>query len=77
MNLVISSQVAQLPEDQYLGYFIGGLRPEIRLRVRMFNPINRIQAMRIVRDVKTGCEARWASEHRNEWNQNVERKQGV
>jgi len=29
----ISSQVARLPEDQYLGYFIRGLRSEIRLRV--------------------------------------------
>ncbi|KAJ9561664.1 hypothetical protein OSB04_006824 [Centaurea solstitialis] len=26
--------VSRLPEEQYLGYFLGGLRPEIRLRVR-------------------------------------------
>lgn len=29
----ISSQVLQLPEEQYLGYFMGGLREEIRCKV--------------------------------------------
>lgn len=36
-----------------MGYFIGGLRPEIRMRVRTFNPANRLQAMRLARDVET------------------------
>ncbi|KAJ9541667.1 LOW QUALITY PROTEIN: hypothetical protein OSB04_028173 [Centaurea solstitialis] len=49
----VSSQVSRLPEEQYLGYFLGGLRPEIRLRVRTFNPVNRIQAMKIARDVES------------------------
>ena len=48
----ISSQVSRLSEEQYLGYFIGGLRPEIRRRVRTFNPINRLEAMRIARNVE-------------------------
>ncbi|XP_027936242.1 uncharacterized protein LOC114191269 [Vigna unguiculata] len=48
----ISSQVSRLPEEQYLGYFIGGLRSEIRRRVRTFNPVNRLQAMRLARDVE-------------------------
>ena len=30
----LSSQVNCLPEEQYLGYFVGGLKPEIRVRVR-------------------------------------------
>ncbi|KAK2455764.1 hypothetical protein QL285_003186 [Trifolium repens] len=49
----ISSQVARLPEDQYLGYFLGGLKLEIRLKVRTLNPRSRIQAMKMARDVET------------------------
>lgn len=49
----ISSQVMRLPEDQYLGYFLGGLKPEIRLKVRTLNPRSRLQAMKIARDVET------------------------
>ena len=48
----ISSQVSQLSEEQYLEYFIGGLRPEIRRRVRTFNPINRLEVMRIARNIE-------------------------
>jgi len=48
----ISSQVSRLPEEQYLGYFIGGLRSEIRWRVHTFNPVNRLQAIRLARDVE-------------------------
>lgn len=29
----ISPQVRRLPEQQYLGYFLGGLKPELRLKV--------------------------------------------
>ncbi|KAJ9547857.1 hypothetical protein OSB04_020400 [Centaurea solstitialis] len=49
----VSSQVSRLPEEQYLGYFLGGLRSEIRVKVRTFNPLNRIQAMKIARDVES------------------------
>ncbi|WVZ17573.1 hypothetical protein V8G54_010555 [Vigna mungo] len=48
----ILSQVYRLPEEQYLGYFIGGLRSEIRRRIRTFNTVNRLQAMRLARDVE-------------------------
>ncbi|WVZ24369.1 hypothetical protein V8G54_002913 [Vigna mungo] len=48
----ISSQVYRLPEEQYLGYFIGGLRSEIRRTVHTFNPVNRLQAMHLARDVE-------------------------
>ncbi|KAJ1422761.1 Retrotransposon gag domain [Sesbania bispinosa] len=47
---LISSQVGRLPEEQYLGYFMGGLRPELRCRVRTFNPRTRTQMMRVARD---------------------------
>ncbi|KAF1869880.1 hypothetical protein Lal_00017457 [Lupinus albus] len=53
----ISSQVDRLPEEQYLGYFLGGLRPEIRLKVRTLNPVNRLQAMRLARDVEAELNA--------------------
>lgn len=49
----VSSQVGRLPEEQYLGYFMGGLKSEIRLRVRTFNPRTRVEAMKIARDVET------------------------
>jgi len=49
----ISSQVVRLPEDQYLGYFLGGLKPEIRLKVQTLNPRTRLQAIKIARDVET------------------------
>ncbi|WVZ05566.1 hypothetical protein V8G54_018912 [Vigna mungo] len=39
-------------QEQYLGYFIGGLRSEIQRRVRTFNPVNRLQAMHLARDVE-------------------------
>jgi hypothetical protein len=39
---LLSSQVGRLPEDQYLGYFMSGLKPQIRRRVRTLNPQNRM-----------------------------------
>lgn len=48
----ISSQVSRLPEEQYLGYFMGGLCEEIRCRVRTLGPLNRSQAMKVARDVE-------------------------
>lgn len=35
---LVSAQVPRLTENQYLGYFMGGLRPYIRQRVRSFHP---------------------------------------
>ncbi|GAU40665.1 hypothetical protein TSUD_83440 [Trifolium subterraneum] len=49
---LLSSQVGRLPEDQYLGYFMSGLKPQIRRRVRTLNPLNRMQMMRIAKDVE-------------------------
>ena len=48
----LSSQVNRLPEEQYLGYFVGGLKPEIRVKVRTLNPQNRLQAMKMARDIE-------------------------
>jgi hypothetical protein len=49
---LLSSQVGRLPEEQYLGYFMSGLKPTIQRRVRTLNPQNRIQMMRIAKDVE-------------------------
>ncbi|MCI11184.1 hypothetical protein A2U01_0032284, partial [Trifolium medium] len=49
---LLSSQVGRLPEDQYLGYFMSGLKPQIRRRVRTLNPQTRMQMMRIAKDVE-------------------------
>lgn len=49
---MLSSQVGRLPEEQYLGYFMSGLKPQIRRRVRTLNPLNRMQMMRIAKDVE-------------------------
>ncbi|GAU17045.1 hypothetical protein TSUD_105440 [Trifolium subterraneum] len=49
---LVSSQVGRLPEEQYLGYFMSGLKPAIRRRVRTMNPRSRMEMMRIVKDVE-------------------------
>jgi hypothetical protein len=49
---LLSSQVGRLPEEQYLGYFMSGLKPAIRRRVRTLNPSNRMQMMRMAKDVE-------------------------
>ncbi|MCH87660.1 RNA-directed DNA polymerase (Reverse transcriptase), partial [Trifolium medium] len=49
---LLSSQVGRLPEEQYLGYFMSGLKPHIRRRVRTLNPVTRMQMMRIAKDVE-------------------------
>ncbi|CAJ2651202.1 unnamed protein product [Trifolium pratense] len=49
---LLSSQVGRLPEEQYLGYFMSGLKPQIRRRVRTLNPLSRMQMMRIAKDVE-------------------------
>lgn len=47
-----SSQCGKLPESQYLGYFIGGLWPEIKQRGRTLRPKSHYQAMQVARDVE-------------------------
>ncbi|KAH1034725.1 hypothetical protein GYH30_054917 [Glycine max] len=49
---LLSSQVGRLPEEQYLGYFMSGLKPQIRRRVRTLNPTTRMQMMRMAKDVE-------------------------
>ncbi|MCH80746.1 enzymatic polyprotein, partial [Trifolium medium] len=49
---LLSSQVGRLPEEQYLGYFMSGLKAQIRRRVRTLNPSTRMQMMRIAKDVE-------------------------
>ncbi|MCI30473.1 pentatricopeptide repeat-containing protein, partial [Trifolium medium] len=49
---LLSSQVGRLPEEQYLGYFMNGLKPQIRRRVRTLNPKSRMQMMRMAKDVE-------------------------
>lgn len=49
---LISSQVGRLPEEQYVGYFMSGLQPEIQKRVRTLNPTTRFQLMKMARDVE-------------------------
>ncbi|PNX91472.1 pentatricopeptide repeat-containing protein [Trifolium pratense] len=49
---LLSSQIGRLPEEQYLGYFMSGLKPQIRRRVRTLNPRNRMEMMRIAKDVE-------------------------
>lgn len=49
---LLSSQVGRLPEEQYLGYFMSGLKQKIRRRVRTLNPQNRMQLMRMAKDVE-------------------------
>ncbi|PNY15662.1 retrotransposon-related protein [Trifolium pratense] len=49
---LLSSQVARLPEEQYLGYFMSGLKAQIRRRVRTLNPVTRMQVMRIAKNVE-------------------------
>ncbi|PNY16937.1 retrotransposon-related protein [Trifolium pratense] len=49
---LLSSQVGRLPEEQYLGYFMSGLKPQIRRRVQTLNPRSRMEMMRIAKDVE-------------------------
>lgn len=49
---LLLSQVGCLPEDQYLGYFMSGLKQQIRRRVRTMNLQNRIQMMQIAKDIE-------------------------
>lgn len=49
---LLSSQVGRLPEEQYLGYFMSGLKQPIRRMVRTLNPQNRMQMKRMAKDVE-------------------------
>ena len=49
---LLSSQVGRLPEEQYLGYFMSGLKPPIRRRVRTLNPVTQMHIMKIAKDVE-------------------------
>ncbi|GAU10042.1 hypothetical protein TSUD_272800 [Trifolium subterraneum] len=49
---LLSSQVGRLPEEQYLCYFMSGLKPPIRKRVRTLNPRTRMEMMLIAKDVE-------------------------
>ncbi|GAU36129.1 hypothetical protein TSUD_292890 [Trifolium subterraneum] len=57
---LLSSQVGRLPEEQYLGYFMSGLKASIRRRVRTLNPENRMQMMRMAKDVSNN-NTNWAN----------------
>ncbi|KAJ1389323.1 Retrotransposon gag domain [Sesbania bispinosa] len=48
----LTSLVPRQPEQQYVGYFLNGLKEEIRCWVRIHNPETRLQAMRLARNVE-------------------------
>lgn len=49
---LLVAQAPQTPEDQLMGYFLVGLRPNIRNQVRPHDPKSLIRAMEIARDVE-------------------------
>lgn len=86
---LLSSQVGRLPEEQYLGYFMSGLKPQIRRRVRTLNPQNRMQMMRIAKDVedelkeedddderRSGKKGGYERLGRNDWVGSLKNKKG-
>lgn len=48
----ITSQVRSLSEEQYLGYFLEGLKPKLRMKAKTFNPHSRLQEMKLARDME-------------------------
>ncbi|KAJ9550331.1 hypothetical protein OSB04_014376 [Centaurea solstitialis] len=46
------SLIPRLPESQALGYFLAGLRPEIKQWVRLHRPQTRLDAMYLAKDVE-------------------------
>ncbi|KAJ9554042.1 hypothetical protein OSB04_018087 [Centaurea solstitialis] len=46
------SLVPRLPESQALGYFLAGLRPEVKRWVRLHRPLTRLDAMYVAKDVE-------------------------
>ncbi|KAK7247608.1 hypothetical protein RIF29_42494 [Crotalaria pallida] len=49
---VLVAQASEVTEEQLLGYFLGGLRAEVRCRVRTHDPKEITQAMILARDVE-------------------------
>ncbi|MCI43026.1 pentatricopeptide repeat-containing protein, partial [Trifolium medium] len=70
---LLSSQVGRLPEEQYLGYFMSGLKPQIRKRVRTLNPRTRMEMMRIAKDVEAELKEGDDDEERRGVKKNFER----
>ncbi|KAJ1378957.1 Retrotransposon gag domain [Sesbania bispinosa] len=48
----IEAQVPPLTEAQYMGYFMGGLREDIRRAIRLHKPTDRIRLLELARDVE-------------------------
>lgn len=46
------SLVPRLPESQALGYFLAGLRPEVKRWARLHRPQTRLDAMYLAKDVE-------------------------
>lgn len=49
---VLMGQTRGVPEEQVLGYFLAGLREDVKGQVRIQNPPDLMEAMRIARDVE-------------------------
>lgn len=52
----VSSQLPNLSEQQYVGYFMDGLKLEIRQRVHTLRPGTRWQVMEFARDIEAETE---------------------
>lgn len=53
---LLVAQAPQTPEDQLMGYFLAGLRPDIQNHVRLHDPKSLIRAMEIARDVEEAMQ---------------------
>ncbi|KOM56053.1 hypothetical protein LR48_Vigan10g194500 [Vigna angularis] len=49
---VLMGQTRGIPDEQVLGYFLAGLRDDVKVQVRIQNPSELMEAMRIARDVE-------------------------
>ncbi|KAK7288441.1 hypothetical protein RIF29_01900 [Crotalaria pallida] len=52
----LAALVPRQPEMQYVGYFLNGLNEEIQSWVRIHNPENQIQAMKLARNVEVALK---------------------
>nr|KYP71834.1 Retrotransposable element Tf2 [Cajanus cajan] len=48
----LTSQVPKMPEQQFMAYFMHGLRAEIRRKVRIHKPDNRVRMMELARAIE-------------------------
>lgn len=55
---LLVTQATLTPEEQLLGYFLAGLRQDIRNQVHLYNPRSLICAMKIARDVEEAMKPR-------------------